>query len=141
MDRAKLSELMGAFRACFGKDACWNWPGGKGRGGYGLVKIDGRQGPVCRVVLSIVGRPCTESQVAMHTCDNPPCFNPDHLTPGTQKDNIHDMISKGRHAQLPNTGLCKRGHSNWRVRSDGTRGCRDCHQIHNKTHRLKSAAL
>ena len=32
----------------------------------------------------------------MHRCDNPPCVNPDHLMIGTQKDNIHDCMDKGR---------------------------------------------
>ena len=32
----------------------------------------------------------------MHICDNPPCCNPSHLAVGTMKDNVHDMMRKGR---------------------------------------------
>ena len=32
----------------------------------------------------------------LHTCDNPPCINMEHLFIGTQRDNVHDMINKGR---------------------------------------------
>ena len=37
-----------------------------------------------------------EGLVIRHTCDNPACINPDHLKPGTQKDNVHDMFERNR---------------------------------------------
>lgn len=32
-----------------------------------------------------------------HHCDNPKCVNPNHLFLGTQKQNIHDAMSKNRY--------------------------------------------
>lgn len=34
--------------------------------------------------------------LVLHTCDNRKCIKPNHLYHGTQKQNIHDMISRGR---------------------------------------------
>lgn len=31
-----------------------------------------------------------------HQCDTRPCINPDHLLPGTHKDNHDDMVTRGR---------------------------------------------
>lgn len=34
--------------------------------------------------------------VVRHKCDRPECYNPTHLLPGTQADNIKDMHDRGR---------------------------------------------
>lgn len=36
--------------------------------------------------------------VVLHSCDVRTCVNPEHLTHGTQADNVADMIRKGRQA-------------------------------------------
>jgi len=35
----------------------------------------------------------------LHSCDNPPCCNPDHLSIGTAKENIWDCCRKKRRVQ------------------------------------------
>jgi RNA polymerase subunit RPABC4/transcription elongation factor Spt4 len=34
-----------------------------------------------------------------HSCDNPSCVCPHHLSPGTALDNKRDSIKRGRHAK------------------------------------------
>lgn len=40
--------------------------------------------------------PIPEGMVVRHKCDNPICCNPEHLELGTQKDNVHDTMNRGR---------------------------------------------
>lgn len=40
--------------------------------------------------------PIPAGRVVMHSCDNPCCVRPSHLTVGSVADNQADMASKGR---------------------------------------------
>ena len=81
-------------------DECWEWQGYRRTNGYpyGRVKIYGRYFLATRIILSQkLKRPLRNGECALHKCDNPPCCNPDHLFSGSIRDNVHDMIAKGRH--------------------------------------------
>lgn len=43
------------------------------------------------------GQRVPKGLVVMHSCDQPRCVNPAHLSVGTQRDNILDSICKGRY--------------------------------------------
>jgi hypothetical protein len=73
---------------------CWLWMG-MTNGRYPLIKVSKRNVYVHRYVCEQThGLP--EGQQALHKCDVPLCVNPDHLYPGTQKQNMQDCIARGR---------------------------------------------
>lgn len=80
-----------------GDDGCWLWIGYKVRG-YGRIWYDGRQRLATHLSLELFKGGIAEGLCACHTCDTPACVNPSHLFVGTKKDNIYDMIAKGRSA-------------------------------------------
>jgi hypothetical protein len=59
---------------------------------------DGRQQTeyAHRVAYVLYKGDITQGRVVMHSCDNTSCVNPDHLSLGTQGDNIRDCVEKGR---------------------------------------------
>ena len=74
---------------------CWEFTGARKAGGYGHMKFeDGYQG-AHRVSYRIYKGDIPHGMFVCHHCDNPPCFNPDHLWLGTVQDNADDMIRKG----------------------------------------------
>ena len=79
-------------------DGCWIWRGGKNGYGYGIFLLPGEV-PVRahRYAYERVHGPIPEGMVVMHSCDNPPCVNPAHLSLGTRDDNNQDKKRKGRH--------------------------------------------
>jgi hypothetical protein len=54
------------------------------------------RGQVKRLWKLYYGKPFSKNKLACHTCDNPRCINIFHIFIGTQKDNMRDMVNKGR---------------------------------------------
>lgn len=80
---------------------CWEWAGPINDGGYGVINLE-RGKTVLRahraMYEAVHGKLESRAIKVLHTCDNPPCINPDHLVSGSQADNVRDMIEKGRKA-------------------------------------------
>jgi hypothetical protein len=76
---------------------CWEWQGGTNNIGYGMIRDAQRMRTTHRVSYEEHSQTKIPSHlIVMHSCDNPKCVNPAHLSLGTHKDNAQDMISKGR---------------------------------------------
>ncbi len=98
-----------------GPDDCWEWCSAKDKNGYGVFQIaeprktlrahrfsyalHSMDAYIIAAVLSLK----TEDFI-IHSCDNPGCVNPDHLSKATVLTNNRDKMQKGRHV-VWNKGL------------------------------------
>lgn len=77
---------------------CWVWGGYTDPDGYGVfyVRRDGTRRAIRahRVSYFIVFDEWPP--LVRHTCDNRACVRPEHLKPGTQAQNMRDMVERGR---------------------------------------------
>lgn len=84
------------------KSGCWHYKGALDSGGYGIVSYLGKLTQAHRLSWFFTNGEIPEGLLVCHKCDNRRCCNPDHLFLGTHKDNMQDMIKKGRHRYGPN---------------------------------------
>ena len=92
----KVDELIIMIRRQ--TDDCIEWNNSRTIDGYGQVRYAGatrRAHKVAYCISNDVDYECVKG-VIMHSCDNPSCINPKHLSVGSQHDNVIDCVSKGR---------------------------------------------
>lgn len=77
-------------------DGCWLWTSSRSKHGYGHLRWKNKYISAHRASYMLFHGEIQKNLVVCHKCDNPPCVNPDHLFIGTRKDNMQDMIKKGR---------------------------------------------
>jgi hypothetical protein len=115
-------------------DECIVWPFYTKPNGYGQINYFGVVVDVHRLVLHLVTgyKLFSSSLDVIHSCDNRPCVNKRHLSPGTRFQNMKDASSKGRLVRESQTS-CGRGHpldeTNTYIAPDGRRRCKKCRYL------------
>lgn len=82
----------------YASNGCWEYTGFRLRGQHGRMTFNSKTWYVHRLAWTELNGPVPSNIQVCHKCDNPPCWNPEHLFLGTNDDNVHDCVQKKRHA-------------------------------------------
>jgi hypothetical protein len=75
------------------ENGCWIWKGAK-IGRPSQFNYNNEVGLAPRKVYEKLIGPIPEGLCALHKCDDPRCVNPEHLYPGTKKQNRKDFMER-----------------------------------------------
>jgi HNH endonuclease len=126
-------------------ETCWLWIGADNGSGYGRFYPAPRQSVAAhRFAYELLVGPIPEGLQLDHLCRNPPCVNPAHLEPVTNRENSLRGISPL--ADNARKTHCPRGHSlldpenvyRWPGYFH-RRYCRTCNQLRVQEHRARNA--
>jgi len=122
--KQSIDKRFGRYVNKDNQNGCWIWTGAKFNNGYGAIDGNGSH----RLSWELHNGPIPKDLCVCHKCDNPSCVNPEHLFLGTQKDNIQDMIKKGRRGDIKGE---KHPHS--KLTEEKVRKIRDLYEIKDYT--------
>ena len=80
---------------------CHNFLGFKTWQGYGKIKYKNKPYQAHRLFWILKNGELSKDVHVLHRCDNPSCFNIDHLFVGSNADNVADKVSKDRQYHPP----------------------------------------
>jgi hypothetical protein len=126
------------------KDECWLWTArsqtdnGRTRGKFSANRKDYFAHRVAAIIFH--GKPA-DGLECLHSCDNPMCCNPYHLSWGTHLQNMRDCRSRGRNITAEKL-VCKRGHSLTpgnliHMKNPRYRVCKTCSQNNKRRYRAE----
>ncbi len=74
---------------------CLEWGGYRDKDGYGIFHVNRHPYRAHRIAY-LMAYGDLPNLFVLHACDNPCCVRPEHLHLGTQKDNMREMVGRGR---------------------------------------------
>lgn len=97
-DRPVKGQPLTLLRALVATDIkeCIEWPYGRTQHGYGEATFCGKQMNAHRIMCTLAWGEPPAGAVAAHSCDNPPCVNPNHIRWATYAENTNDAKTRGR---------------------------------------------
>lgn len=105
-----MSKIRGPLNARFDAayqpvpwSGCWLWNGALNGTGYACIRDEPSNGSKQRRASHVsyeryIGK-IPDGMIVLHSCDEPTCVNPAHLSVGTHLDNAKDRNAKGRQAR------------------------------------------
>ena len=75
---------------------CWNWEANKTFFGYGKFANNGKNVLAHRIAYVLANGPIADGKIVLHSCDNPSCCNPNHLSLGSHAENSRQREERGR---------------------------------------------
>jgi hypothetical protein len=91
------------------ENGCWDWIASKRKDGYGIFNLaNDKKVRAHRYSYELHNGKINDAlKVVMHSCDNPKCVNPAHLSLGTRGDNLLDAYAKHRRTTGDESHLSK----------------------------------
>lgn len=93
----KISPMLDRFWGYIKKTStCWLWIGRRDIDGYGMFSRTKEYAVRAHRFSYELHKGPALGFMILHTCDNPPCVNPEHLYSGTLLDNARDKSVRQR---------------------------------------------
>ena len=137
MDKEKFKKYLEERRIIL-DNGCWVLPNNRTR--YPKIWFESKAYQLSKIV-KLIYQNIEIKNLALHSCDNDRCWNPEHIFDGTHTDNINDSLAKGRSIPVGSRAdrtktKCLRGHeyneqnTSYYRKRDGTlnKVCRICRQ-------------
>ncbi len=94
--KLQADELPYMIEANGWKTPCWLWLRPLQKGGYGRIRVGGKDLSAHRYFFEASNGPIPPGLVLDHLCNEASCVNPSHLEAVTQKENLHRKIARQR---------------------------------------------